>query len=59
MNPPIVDWDAYRACSQVCRAKMGQPCFSISGKVVDGRPDQVRTVLSRPHVSRKLRTKRK
>lgn len=51
--------DDYRACSQVCRAPLGQPCISLSGKVVDGRPDGVRTELAKPHKARKLRVKRK
>lgn len=53
-----VDWSDYRACSQVCRAEMGEPCFSLSGTVVDGHPDGVRTHLAVPHVSRKRRVRR-
>lgn len=53
-----VDWSAYRACSQVCRAPIGEPCVSLSGRVVGGRPDQVRTALTHPHAARKRRTKR-
>lgn len=50
------DWDLYRKCSQVCRAAIGEPCFSLSGRIVGGRPDEVRTPLAVPHVSRKRRT---
>jgi hypothetical protein len=50
-----VDWDAYRKCSQVCRAETGEACYSLSGTVAGGRPDSVRTPLTHAHVSRKLR----
>lgn len=53
-----VDWNEYRKCSQVCRAPSGEPCFSLSGTVVNGRPDGVRTHLALPHVSRKRRVRR-
>jgi hypothetical protein len=55
--PRGVDWDDYRACSQVCRAPMGKPCFSLSGRVVNGHTDGVITVLNVPHNARKLRTR--
>jgi len=55
----FTNWDDYRACSQVCRAPMGKPCFSLSGRVVNGQPDGVRTELSVPHAARKRRTGRK
>lgn len=54
----MTDWSLYRACSQVCRAKMGEPCFSLSGRVVDGQTDNVRTYLAVPHLARKLRTRK-
>lgn len=54
-----IDWDEYRKCSQVCGADIGQPCTSLSGRVVDGRPDGVRTPLDRPHIARKKRVPRK
>ncbi len=53
-----VDWSEYRKCSQVCRAPMGEPCFSLSGTVVDGQTDGIRTELDHPHVFRKRRTRR-
>jgi hypothetical protein len=56
--PREVDWSEYRKCSQVCRAPMGEPCFSLSGRVVDGQPDGVRTILSQPHHGRLRRTRR-
>ena len=53
-----VDWDEYRKCSQVCRAETGEPCFSLSGTIANGRPDGVRTYLALPHTTRKRRVKR-
>lgn len=53
-----VDWNAYRKCSQICRAETGEPCFSLSGTVVGGRPDGVRTPLTHAHAARKLRTRK-
>lgn len=53
-----IDWNAYRKCSQVCRAETGEPCYSLSGAVVGGRPDGVRTYLVVPHAARKRRTGR-
>ena len=57
-DTPPVDWNDYRKCSQVCRAEIGQPCFSLSGTIVGGRPDGVRTPLDHPHKARKLRTRK-
>jgi hypothetical protein len=56
--PDVTDWNLYRKCSQVCGAEIGQPCVSRSGRIVEGRPDGVRTVLAVPHVSRKRRVRR-
>ena len=53
----LTDWDLYRKCSQVCGAETGQPCFSRNGKVVEGRPDGVRTELKVPHTTRKMRSR--
>lgn len=50
--------DDYRKCSQICGAKIGEPCFSLSGRIVGGRPDGIRTPLDAPHKARKRRTKR-
>lgn len=47
----------YRKCSQVCRAEIGEPCFSLSGTITGGRPDGVRTYLPLPHKARKRRTR--
>lgn len=58
MSPEPVDWSAYRKCSQICRAEIGEPCFSMSGKIVGGQPDGVRTELAAPHKARKRRVKR-
>lgn len=55
----LTDWSAYRACTQVCRAPIGKPCVSLSGRIVGGRPDGVRTELTIPHKARKLRTRRR
>lgn len=52
----MTDWNLYRKCSQVCRAEIGQPCVSQSGRVVNGRPDGVQINLLAPHKARKLRT---
>jgi hypothetical protein len=49
---PRVDWSEYRKCSAVCRAKIGEPCFSQSGRVVNGQPDGIRTYLIEPHAAR-------
>jgi len=51
------DWSKYRACP-VCKVALGMPCVSLSGRVVNGRPDGVRTVLPIPHTIRPLRTGR-
>jgi hypothetical protein len=53
-----IDWDDYRKCSQICGAEIGEPCTSLSGRVVGGRPDGVRTPLKAAHRTRKLRVKR-
>jgi len=58
VTPSLTNWDLYRKCSQVCRAEIGEPCFSLSGRIAEGRPDGLRTPLDAPHVTRKLRTRR-
>jgi hypothetical protein len=50
--------DDYRACP-VCKVPLGEPCVSLSGRIVGGRPDGARTELSLPHTIRKLRIRRK
>jgi hypothetical protein len=60
-----IDWGkleydpwSYRKCG-VCRAEIGQPCYTVSGTVVNGRPDYVRTPLySHAHVTRLKRTRK-
>lgn len=52
-----VDWSAYRTCG-TCRARMGEPCFALSGRVAGGRPDGLRTVLDHAHAHRKRRSGR-
>jgi hypothetical protein len=52
------DWSAYRKCSQICGMPTGQACVSVSGTIVGGRPDGIRTELAVPHRARKLRTRR-
>lgn len=54
-----VDWGTYRKCSQVCGAEIGEPCVSLSGRIIGGRPDQVRTALTHAHAARKRRTPRR
>lgn len=58
MSPKVIDWNDYRKCSQICRAETGEPCVSMSGKIVDGQPDNVRTALAVPHKARKRRVRR-
>ena len=58
MTQPVTDWNLYRKCSQVCGAETGEACVSLSGLIVGGQPDKIRTELEHPHLSRKLRTKR-
>lgn len=52
----LTDWSHYRACSKICRARAGQPCFSLSSRVSGGRPDNVLTPLAVPHRGRPLRS---
>jgi hypothetical protein len=54
----LIDWNDYRKCSQICRAKIGEPCFSLNGTVVNGQTDGVRTPLAVPHKARKRRKRR-
>lgn len=53
----VTDWTLYRACP-VCKAPLGAACFTRSGAVVDGRPDNVVQLAPRAHIARKLRTPR-
>jgi hypothetical protein len=50
-------WDDYRACGG-CGAAQGQPCRSLSGRIVNGRPDGVSTPITRAHVDRRRRAGR-
>lgn len=50
-----IGWANYRACP-VCKTPLGVACVSLSGMVVNGRPDGVRTELGAPHKSRKRRS---
>jgi len=59
-QPPlfdVTDWNLYRKCTQVCRAQIGEPCITLSGRIIDGRPDGIRHAMLVPHKSRKLRTR--
>lgn len=47
----------YRACG-ICKTPLGQKCRSLSGRIIDGRPDGVATELDHPHKARKRRTRR-
>lgn len=49
------DWDRLRKCP-VCQSVTGEPCYSLSGRVVAGQPDGVPTVLLDPHRARQPRT---
>lgn len=51
-----IDWERYRACSQVCDAPLGRPCLAMSGFVVGVGPIEV--VAVRPHSPRELRAVR-
>lgn len=53
-----VNWDDWRMCP-ICRAPIGGACFTLSGRVIGGRPDGVRTELPRPHTLRRRRIRRK
>lgn len=58
VTPLLTNWDLYRKCSQICRAEIGQPCVSRSGRIVNGQPDGVLTALAVPHKARKIRTRK-
>ncbi len=52
-----VDWDAYRKCGG-CGAETGNPCRSLSGSIVGGRPDGISTPITHAHVGRRRRAGR-
>jgi len=54
----MIDWNDYRKCSQICGMPTGKACVSMSGTIVGGRPDGIRTELLIPHKARKLLTRR-
>lgn len=54
--PVCVNWLAYRRCP-TCQAVTGRPCTSHSRRIVEGRPDGVRTFLDRPHPARRKRSR--
>lgn len=43
----------YLACP-ICKVPKGQSCLSRSGRIINGRPDDVRTELDHPHNARKI-----
>lgn len=53
----LVDWTAYRSCP-VCKAATGTACAAMSGRIVGGQTDGIRTPLPRAHVARKRRSGR-
>lgn len=53
--PAVTDWSMWRLCP-VCRAPIGQPCLTRSGRVVGGRVVGPSVRLDRPHAMRRLRT---
>lgn len=55
MTQPVTNWGLYRKCIRICRAPIGEPCFTVSSRIVNGQPDRVRTPLEEPHTSRLLR----
>lgn len=54
---PVNDWGVYRACP-ICKAPIGEPCRSLSGTIVNGRPDGTITALETAHIARARRTGR-
>lgn len=54
MTQPVTNWDLYRKCP-IEKAETGEPCTSLSGRVVGGQPDGVLTILEHPHGARQLR----
>lgn len=52
------NWDDFRKCSTVCGAETGEPCFTTSSSIANGRPDGIKHILDGPHNARKRRTGR-
>ena len=50
----VTQWNGFRACP-VCKASIGVPCYSLSGRITGGVPDGVRTPLTVPHRARRAR----
>jgi hypothetical protein len=50
----MTNWQGWRKCS-ICAAEIGEACTSLSGLIVDGRPDKVSVELILPHRARKPR----
>jgi hypothetical protein len=48
------DWPAYGTCP-ICRAGAGEPCTSVFGRIVAGRPVDGAAVLPVAHGHRKRR----
>ena len=55
MTQPVTDWNLFRKCIRVCRAPIGQPCFTTSSRIINGRPNRVPAFLEFPHNARLLR----
>lgn len=53
----VVDWQDYQQC-KVCRARTGEACIALSGRVAGGRPDGVPVELPVAHAHRKRRAGR-
>jgi hypothetical protein len=52
VDPPADYPAAYLLCG-ICRAPAGLPCFTRSGRIVEGQPDRAAVTMNRPHISRK------
>jgi hypothetical protein len=50
----LVDWTVYGRC-RICRAETGQPCTSVYGRIVAGRPEGGARPLPVAHGHRKRR----
>lgn len=48
------DFSGWGVCP-TCRARAGEVCVALNGRVAGGRPDGVRTPLPVPHAARRPR----
>lgn len=50
----MTDWNLWRKC-RVCRADIGVACRTLSGRIINGRPDGIARYMLVPHKSREPR----